>query len=259
MMMKPTIYIAFLVLFCGCQSEAEPIKSNSPVPKTEEIKYTHQPDSTVVLFLQEELSQLPTLILKEIELKEYDSHSKMNTSLFLIDSNKMELTDSTIILRTSSSILNYPRQFENEAYIEERGYYWLKYNGFNHDLKFYHVEEWQNGEFTLGRTLLIDSLYNIVYALESQTDGVIDRISVSPDSRFLACISHEIFDNNTYIQMISTSAADSKFRLHNHASALLQNQVIIDIHWISNFEFAIVTSESIDDNKFRYFIINITD
>ncbi len=247
----------FLPLIIGCYSKAEPLTIESQNLRPNQIKYIHNLDSTVVLFLQEDMIELPQLLLKESDADAYNAIPKLNTAAFLVDSNQMELTDSTIILRTSSSILSYPKRFENENYIYERGFYWLEYKGFHENLKLYHTEEWWNGEFTLGRTLLIDSLNNIGYTLESQTDGIIDLLSISPENRFIICISHDIFDDEVNLQLISISAASNKIRLHNHSSGFLSGQIIEEICWVNEFEFAIKARVIDSSSLLKYSSITI--
>lgn len=208
-------------------------------------------DAHVSLGWQEIYDSLPTLQWTVMDAAEFAVAKQRFHDPLIRSTERMAGTDTSFVLLTAKAALTFHRPWPDHLMQYNDDKTWTQYIGFIPRLQIYLLQNWWNGEFTLGSTALIDCKTNVQYDLISHTDGGMDGVIASSNHRFLMTFaSGDLDEAYAFIGIIQVRQDKGSFHYAEYASATLSGLHIVEAIWMGDAAIALqVNARAYNEKK----------
>jgi hypothetical protein len=197
-------------------------------------------DKRVTLGFQDVYDKLPALQFEKITEKIFYAYKKKYRPKLDTDQSIITISDTIFTINTAKAKLWFTRESDELNHMNARDFCWSEYKGYIKSLHMYVIEDWCNGEFTLGSLFLIDSLSNRGYTIIPQADAPFASPVVSPGNEYFATyVNNVVGDNYFFIGIMKIYNNNGIFSYKEFASAELAGQEIVELVWIDDRSFAL--------------------
>lgn len=222
-MQKGLALILFLLTFVPSLLIASGIETaNDTTPKSVTIGWVDAYDT------------LPHLTLEEITVEEYRAYQKTYKNPFVLDSSKLEFTDTTICINTGKVKHTYTAYQDDKNHIDGPPFSWAVYKGYIPSLNLYVLESYGTSETTTGSSFYLDGTSGIEYHFVTVSDNPNELPVLSQKKQFLVYYNNNIFgQQDNLIGILQVTKSKSGYGYKEFASIRVDGE-INNLVWVDN-------------------------
>lgn len=222
-----TLSVIFLAFYNSCYSQQSMDANSKIVLDSNAIRSTN-----LSVPADDEENDLK-LLFDTIPPDDFKKYKKLYNSKISLDSSKITLTDSLLLLKTEIKTLAFQAKKDYSQY--------AYYKGFLKSLNLLLIQD-IDGENATGSLLLVDNKTGKIFSIDCPFDYPLETPMISPKNDYLFFYSNNLQeDNQSFISILKIRSIGDSYNLKVIADIEIDQWIIKDIIWMNETTFAIKT------------------